>query len=102
MNLNKSFSDLNKGIVKTKDVVVKASETAIEISKTYMMISNKEKSLDELYEKLGKKFYKKYSRNPVDKNDFKEIVDKIDKEKKELNTLQEKLSRLKSKNNYNK
>lgn len=97
MDMKQSLSKLSKNIVKGKDIVIRTSENLIDISKLNSLIASKSTSIDELYKKLGQKFYKKAKKSKQVSEEFSKLISLINKEKKELKDLEEKLAHLKNK-----
>lgn len=97
MDIQGSFSKLSKNIIKGKDLVVQTSENLIEVSKINLDISNKKSSIEKLYKKLGKKLYKLYKKQPIKNDELEKIIKDIDKEKKELDYLENNLMKTKDK-----
>lgn len=91
IDLNKIKTSVQNGT----EVVAKKSQELIEISSLKIRICSTEKKIQELYNKIGEKYYKQYKSEKYNNDEFKKLCKEINELNEDIKYLNHKIEKIK-------
>jgi len=91
IDLNKIKTTMQNGA----DTVAKKSQELVEMSSIKLQISSSEKKIEELYNKIGEKYYKQYKNEKYNNDDLKKLCKEINELNEDIKYLKNKIEKLK-------
>lgn len=96
MAIKDNILKIPKYVGEGAEAVAKKSEEIIEVSKLNIAISSEQNMIKEIYEKIGRKIYKKYRENKTIDKELIEKCEQISEIEKDIEDIKKKILKIKS------